>query len=131
MNDVAKTPPSVGDLLGSLVKETGTLVRQEMQLASTELGQKSKSAAADIGTIAIGACVATAGALLVSFAAVFGLAAYVPMWISALVLGVVGLGVGYAFMERGIQAIRKFDPTPQRTVETLQAAATSMKEQFR
>jgi hypothetical protein len=131
MNDQAKTPPSVGDLLGSLVKETGTLVRQEMHLASTELGQKTKSAAGDIGTIAVGGLVATVGLLMLAVAAVLGLAAFVPMWISALVLGVVGMGTGYAFISRGVQAVRKFDPTPERTVKTLHAAATSMKEQFR
>jgi len=132
MNElVTKSAPSVGDLLTSLVDKTGTLVRQEIHLASTEMGHKAKSAALDVGTIGIGGALAHAGILSMMFALVLALGAWVPLWASALVLGFVAVGAGYSLVRKGLTALRGLDPVPQKTLQALNQDKAWMKEQFR
>jgi hypothetical protein len=131
MNDAAKSPPSVGDLLGSLVTETGTLVRQELHLASAEMGQKGKRAVLEVSTMLMGGALVHAGLLALIFGGVLALAAFVPMWMSGLAIGVVAMVVGYTVVGRALKALRELDPVPQRTVATLQQGKAFMKEQFR
>ena len=131
MTAEAKSAPSVGDLLGSLVKETGTLVRQEIHLASTEMGHKAKSAALDMGMVGVGGALAHAGLLSLICAVVLALGAFVPVWVSALAIGIVAIGGGYALVHRGLKALRELDPVPQKTLQTLQQDKIWMKEQLR
>jgi hypothetical protein len=131
MNEVTKSAPSVGDLLTSLVDKTGTLVRQEIHLASTEMSQKAKTAALNMGTIGMGGALAHAGLLSILFALVLALGAFVPMWASALAIGLVAAGVGYALIRKGLAALRGLDPLPQKTLQTLNQDKAWMKEQLR
>ena len=131
MNEVAKSEPSIGALLGSLVSETGTLVRQEIHLASTEMGQKAKSAVLDLKVVATGGALVHAGLLCLIAAVILGLGTMVPMWISALIIGLAATGGGYALLRTGVKALRALDPVPQRTVQTLQQDKAWMKEQVR
>jgi hypothetical protein len=131
MNEVTKSAPSVGDLLTSLVSSTGTLVRQEIHLASTEMGHKAKSAALDMGVVGMGGALVHAGVLSVIFAVVLALGSFVPMWASAFVIGLVAVGGGYLLARRGLTALRGLDPVPQETLETLKADKGWMKEQLR
>jgi uncharacterized membrane protein YqjE len=131
MNEPTKSAPSVGELLTSLVAETGTLVRQEVHLASTEMGHKAKKAASDMGMVGLGGALAHAGILSLMFALVLGLGTFVPMWASALALGLVAVVVGYVLVRSGLTALRGLDPVPQKTLQTLNADKAWMKEQFR
>jgi hypothetical protein len=131
MNEVTKSAPSVGELLTSLVDKTGTLVRQEIHLASTEMGHKAKTAALGMGTIGMGGALVHAGILSIMFALVTVLGAFVPMWASALLIGLVALGSGYALVRKGLSALRGLDPVPQTTLQTLNHDKAWMKEQFR
>jgi uncharacterized membrane protein YqjE len=131
MNEVTKSAPSVGDLLTSLVAETGSLVRQEVHLASTEMGHKAKKAAVDMVTVGLGGALAHVGLLSLVFALVIGLGAFIPMWASALVLGIAALATGYVLVHRGLAALRGLDPVPQKTLQTLNADKAWTKEQFR
>jgi Putative Actinobacterial Holin-X, holin superfamily III len=131
MNEVTKSAPSVGDLLTSLVEKTGTLVRQEIHLASTEMGHKAKTAASNMGTIGVGGALAHAGVLSIMFALMLALGSFVPMWASALAIGLLAVGTGYALVRSGLSALRGLDPVPQRTLQTLNQDKAWMKEQFR
>jgi hypothetical protein len=131
MNEAAKSAPSVGDLLGSLATETGTLVRQELTLASTELRHKVNGASLEIGMISLGGALGLAGLLALMFGAITALAVFVPVWASAAALGVVFLAIGALVIRHGVAALRGLDPVPERTVRTLQDGKGWMKEQLR
>ena len=131
MNEPTRSAPSVGELLTSLVGETGSLVRQEVHLASTEMGHKAKKAVADMGMVGLGGALAHVGILSLMFALVLGLGTFVPMWASALVLGLVAVVAGTVLVRRGLAALRGLDPVPQKTLQTLNADKAWMKEQFR
>src|SRR5437764_15020079 len=93
---------SVGDLLAELSRETGTLVRKEVQLATTEITAKAKKAAGDVGVIAGGGALAHAGVLVLLAALVMGLSNLsVAQWLAALIVGVATIVVGYQQVNRG------------------------------
>jgi uncharacterized membrane protein YqjE len=95
--NAADPPASVTQLVGGIVTDVQTLLRQELQLAKSEMQQewdKTKSAA---GSMAAGAGLLTVAGLLLSFALVHLLATIasgLPLWtcyaLVALVLGMIG-----------------------------------------
>lgn len=122
---------SLGDLFSELATESSRLVRQEFQLAKTEMTQKATNAGKDIGYIGAGGALAYAGLLAVLAAVVIGLGAIMPMWLSALIVGLVVIGIGYALIQRGLNALKHMSPVPQQTIDTLKEDAEWAKEQTR
>jgi TRAP-type C4-dicarboxylate transport system permease small subunit len=123
---------SLGELFGDLARDMGTLVSQELALARTELTEKATRVGKDIAMLAVGGLVAYAG-LLAIIAAVIVLIADlgVPLWISALVVGLVIAGIGYLLVQRGITALRHEDFAPRQTIESIKEDAQWAKEQVR
>lgn len=122
---------SLGDLFAELAQETGTLVRQEVALARVELTQKASVLGRDVAFLAVGGAVAYAGFLAIMAAAIIALAkAGLPWWLSALLVGLVVAGVGYAFVARARTALQHADLAPRQTVETLKEDREWAKEQI-
>lgn len=121
--------PSLGELFSELSSEVTTLVKQEVQLAKTELSAKASKAGRNIGFLAAGGFIAYAGfiMLLVAFAAI--LALFMETWLATLIVGLVVTGVGAILVKRGIDALRKMNPAPEKTIETLQEDKEWIKEQ--
>lgn len=124
----AKEEQGVGQLLGTLGRETGTLVRQEVQLASSELAAKGSRAAHALGIAAAGGALLQAGVLALMAAIVLGLGLVVPPWIAALVLGVLVSGGGYAVLQSGLSALKRVDPVPHEALHVLRADPRWAKE---
>jgi len=123
---------SLGELFGDLTREMGTLVRQEVELAKTEMTQKATRAGRNIASIAVGGAVAYAGFLALLAAIVFGLVELgLAAWLSALIVGLVVAGIGYFLVQRGLTALKEMDPAPRQTIETLKEDAEWAKEQTR
>jgi len=120
---------SLGELFTELANETTTLVRQEIQLAKTEMTQKATRAGKDVGMIGAGGALAYAGLLAVIAAVIIGLGQLIPMWLSALIVGLVIVGVGYVMIQRGLSELKRIDPTPRQTLETLKEDKEWVKEQ--
>ena len=122
---------SLGELFAELAQETGTLVRQEVELARVELGQKASRVGRDIAALAVGGAVAYAGVLALVAAAILALGeAGLPWWLSALIVGLVVAGVGYALIARARTALQQADLAPRQTVETLKEDREWAKEQI-
>jgi hypothetical protein len=121
---------SLGELFGDLARDTGTLVRQEVDLARTEMTQKASRAARDLGFLAVGGLVVYAGFLGLLAAAALGLvAAGLDAWVAALIVGVVVAVVGAVLVQRGLSALKREELAPRQTVETLKEDARWAKEQ--
>jgi uncharacterized membrane protein YqjE len=111
---------STGDLVKTLSRQASLLVRQEMELAKTEV--KEKAADAGVGAAALaGAAVAALLALgaLTAFL-ILALDGAMPAWAAALLVGVLwALGAaGLALFGR--EKLREMGaPVPEKTVETL------------
>ncbi len=121
---------SLGALLGELAQRTGLLVRQEVQLAKTEAAAQVAIAGKDAALILVGGALAHAGFIAVMFAIVFAAGRLVPMWIPALVVGIVIVGVGLGLVQRSLHSLRSVDPI-RRTRETLREDKVLLEEQVR
>lgn len=122
---------SLGELFGELTRETSTLVRQEVALAKTELTQKATKVGKDLGFLAAGGAVAYAGFLALIAAVIYFLAevVHLPLWIAALIVGIVVAGIGYVLVRKGLDALQQEDLTPRETMRSLQEDAEWAKEQ--
>ncbi|MDQ4128584.1 MAG: phage holin family protein [Actinomycetota bacterium] len=122
---------SLGELFSELAQETSTLVRQEVQLAKTEMTQKASRVGKDIGFLAAGGAVAYAGLLAILAGIIVLLGQAIPMWLSALLVGLVVAGVGYFLVRRGLDALKQEDLAPRQTIETLKEDGQWIKDQTR
>ncbi len=123
---------SLGELLGDLMRETNTLVRQEINLAKHEMTQKAAVAGKNAASVAAGGAVAYIG-LMAIVAAVILLLIHWGMapWLSALLIGIIVAGVGGFLVMKGLNAFKEMDPVPQQTVETLKDDVQWAKEQHK
>jgi hypothetical protein len=128
--DQERSEPSAGDLLAALARDTGILVRQEIQLASAEMTTKAKTAAVHVGLLGTGGALAHAGLLALIGGLILGLGVIIPMWLSALVIGAVMLCTGYGLVRHGLSALRRIDPIPEQAVATLKDDTSWVKEQL-
>ncbi len=126
-----KEEQTLGELFAALARDTTTLVRQEIDLARTELTQKISGLGKDVGQLGIGAAVAYAGFLALIAAAVLALGELIPLWVSALIVGIVVLGAGYVLIQRARDGLKRADLTPRETIETLKEDREWVKEQTR
>ncbi|MFN3652749.1 MAG: phage holin family protein [Armatimonadota bacterium] len=111
---------SLGELFGDLTREVTTLVREEVALAKAELTTKARRAGKDAGMIAAGGAIAYGGFLTLLAAVVFILAALgVPLWLSALLVGIAVTAGGGFLAWKGLDALKKEDLAPRETVEAL------------
>ena len=115
---------SLGELLAELSRETGTLVRKEVELATTEMTAKVKTASAQAGIVAAGGALAHAGLLVILAALVIGLAQLgVTPWLAATIVGALTIGIGYMLVNKGLASMRRTQIVPTQTVETLKENA--------
>ncbi|MCA1717373.1 MAG: phage holin family protein [Actinobacteria bacterium] len=122
---------SLGELFSELAQETSTLVRQEVNLAKTEMSHKASRAGKHVGVLAAGGAVAYAGLLAILAGVIVLLDNVMPLWVSALLVGVVLAIVGYLLVRRALDALKREDFAPRETIETLKEDQQWAKEQTR
>ncbi|MGH2389736.1 MAG: phage holin family protein [Chloroflexota bacterium] len=122
---------SLGELFSELANETTTLIRQEVELAKAEFRQKAVSAGKDVGFIVVGGLLAYAGLLALIATVIIAIALALPWWLSALIVGVVVVGVGGALAMKGISSLKQGEgnPVPRQTIKTIQDDVRWAKEQ--
>jgi hypothetical protein len=122
---------SIGELFGELSQDVGLLVRQEAQLAKTEMQAKLSKVTTDLVALATGGIVALVGGLALTAAVILLLIDPVGLepWLAALLVGAVMGLVGGVMVQRGLKDLKSTDPTPRRTVETIKDDIQWAKEQ--
>jgi Flp pilus assembly protein TadB len=122
---------SLGELFGELSQDVGMLVRQEAQLAKAEMQQKLSTVMTDLVALASGGIVALVGGLALTSALILLLIDPVGLrpWVAALVVGGVFGLVGWVMLQRGLKNLKRIDPAPRRTVETIKDNIQWAKEQ--
>jgi hypothetical protein len=122
---------SIGELFGELSQDMALLVRQETQLAKTEMQQKLSKVTTDLVALATGGIVAYLGGLALTAFVILLLIDPIGLkpWLSALIVGAVLGIVGWVMLQRGLKELKRTDPTPRRTVETIKDDIQWAKEQ--
>lgn len=128
-----KTPEerTLTELVGDLAEETGTLVRQEVRLATTEMTDKARFAAKQAAVMAGGGLLGVLALLTLLAALVLGIGQLIALWASALVIGIVLAITAVAVSVIGLEEIKKLDMKPKETVRELKETRTWVQQQVR
>jgi len=78
-----------------------------------------------------GGAVAYGGFLALLAGVILIVGRFIPMWLSALIVGIVVVGIGYLLIQRGLDAIKRANLTPRQTIETLKEDTEWAKDQVR
>lgn len=124
-NGAATGEPSLGELFRSLSEDTAELVRQEMQLAKAELRETGGRVARDGARLGVAMTLANAGLLALTAFIILALGRLFggAFWLSALILGVVWLGIGWWLGQSALSDLKQGGVAPTRTLETLREDA--------
>jgi uncharacterized membrane protein YqjE len=115
---------SVGELLKQLSQETTTLVRQELELAKAELGEKGKKAGVGAGLLGGAGVVGLLAAGALTAAIIALLDKGMALWVAALIVAVVYGAIAGVLALRGRDKVQEATPpVPEQTVETLKEDA--------
>jgi hypothetical protein len=125
-----KDERSIGDLFTQLAAETGTLVRQEVALAQSELTAKASKVGKNVGFLAIGGAVGYAALLAVLAAVVIGLSNFMPAWAAALLVGAVVGIASFVLISSALAELKATDLKPEETVESIKEDAQWLKKQM-
>lgn len=120
--------PGISELFKELRDQGTLLLREEIALAKKEIGQKVSSSAANATSIAAGALGAYCAIIflllaiscLISHALIkrgfsVGLAVSLSLLIGAVIVGAISL----LMILKGVRAMKRLSPVPEKTVETL------------
>jgi hypothetical protein len=115
---------SLAELFSELSRETSELVKKEVELATTEMTAKARRAGGHVGVAAAGGALAHAGLLVFLGALVLGLSQMgVTPWLSALIISLLTIGIGYMLVNRGLGGLRTTNVAPTRAMESLKEDA--------
>jgi len=126
------SPASMTELVGGIVSDMQTLLRQELQLAKTEMRQewdKTKTAA---GAMAAGAGMLTVSGLLLCWALVYLLnwaAPGLPLWACFAIVGVALGLIGGILIGVGRSKAADVHVVPPQTAETMRENVQWLKNQ--
>jgi xanthine/uracil permease len=123
---------SIGSLLSTLTHELTSLVRNEVELAKTEVSEKTHQAMTGIAEIAIAGAVLLGGYLTLLAALVFVLNEVLPPemtpWLSAVIVGVVVTVIGIVMLKAGLKKLQARNLKLNRTMHSVQNDKAVAKE---
>lgn len=125
----ARDDRSIADLLRELRDESSTLLRQEVALAKTELGEKANAYSKNLGLLVGGGVALALGGLLllhclaqfIGFLFDLFLPYSIGLPIGYLIVGTILAIVGYSLYSKAMTAMKQISPVPQKTVDSLNA----------
>lgn len=125
-----KQDRSVGELFSDLTRELSTLVRQEVQLAKTEMTQKAAAFGRNLGMVVVAAIFILLALQTLCAAAILALAQFVPSWAAALIVTGVLLLLAGALAIVALRSFKKEGIAPKETIETIQEDVRWAKQQM-
>jgi uncharacterized membrane protein YqjE len=110
---------SVGELVREVANDLSTLMRQELELAKTEVKEEIAKGGKAAGMLGGAGLAGYFVALFLSLALMWALAAVIPTGWAALVVAVLWGIVGAILYSTGRKKLRQVNPKPEQTAETL------------
>jgi uncharacterized membrane protein YqjE len=112
---------SLSELLSQVTGELGELFRKEVELAKVETSEQVSRAVKAGAMLGAAGVVAFLAAMLLAWAAAWGLAEVIPTGLAFLIVGVVFLIVAAVLGSAGKKKMSNVSPVPDQTVATLRA----------
>jgi hypothetical protein len=122
---------SIAELFGGLSQDMALLVRQEAQLAKNEMQQKLSKVTTDLVSLATGGIVALLGGVALTAAIILLLIDPIGVkpWLASLIVAALLGIVGWVLVQGGLRDLKRTDPAPRRTMETIKDDIQWAKEQ--
>lgn len=123
----AAEPPqdrSLGQIMGDISTDFTTLVRQEIDLAKTELKQEATTAGKGIGMLAGAAITGLLVMLFLSWALLWLLDNWMPVELAALIVALLWAIVTAVLASMGRKMLQQANPQLPQTQQTLKEDAT-------
>lgn len=119
VHDAPSPEREIGALFGELSEEARLLIRQEVELARTEIRESAGHATGVGAGFGAAALVGYLALAILAVAAGLGLAEVMPAGVAFLIVGaVLGLIAGVAFLV-GRKNLKALSPVPHKTIESL------------
>ena len=101
-----ESPRSIGELVAAVTERFSRLIRDEIELAKVQAKAKASKVAGGVVFFAIAGVLALYALGILLLAAVYGLANAVPLWLAALIVGVVILLICGILALIGIKSLK-------------------------
>lgn len=121
----------LGDLFSELIQETRNLFKKEMELMRVEVSEKVEQLKKDVIAVGIAAVMLYAGLLTLIAAMVFGLAVFIPLWLSALLISILFMAIGGGLLMKAKKDVSQMTFTPEKSKETMKETAQWAKAQMK
>jgi hypothetical protein len=118
---------SVGDLIGEVTQDLSTLMRQELELAKAEVKAEAATAGKAAGMLGGAALAGWMTALFLSIALWWALANGMDEGWAALIVAGIWAVAAAILASAGRARLRKVNPKPERTVQTLKEVPDALK----
>ncbi|CAL9676861.1 hypothetical protein SUDANB105_07965 [Streptomyces sp. enrichment culture] len=113
----------MGELLSTVTSDVQQLFRQEVELAKAEVRQEATKAGRAAGMYGGAGFAGYMVALLLTLAAMFGLANVMDLGWAALIVTAIWAVIGLILYRRGRERMRTVSPKPEQTIQTLKEDA--------
>jgi sterol desaturase/sphingolipid hydroxylase (fatty acid hydroxylase superfamily) len=123
----ADRQPSMGRLVEQLSEQATRLFRAEIALAKAEMTDKAKRSGIAIGLFVVATVLVLYAVGVLIWAAIIGLAEAWPLWLSALVVGVLLMLVAGALAFVGLKVVQRAARRPE-TIDRVKDDVTAIKE---
>ena len=110
---------SPGELASEVAKDMSTLVRQEVALAKAELQQEAKTAGTAVGAFGGAGFAGYFVLVFLSLAMMWALGSKMALGWSALIVAGVWAVIAAVLAVLGRSKLKRFNPKPERTIETV------------
>jgi hypothetical protein len=119
----------VGELVHQISELVPRLVRQELQLAKAELGEKGKTAGIGVGLFGGSGALGFYGLGALIAAAILGLAEALPAWLAALIVAAAAFAVAGVLALVGKKEIGKATPpVPEHAISGVKQDVSTVRE---
>lgn len=106
-------------VLQDILRDIQEIVRAEVRLAKAEIRNEAVEAGSSALWIVAGAVAALSSFMFLSWTAAYALATIMSMWTATLVIALALAGIASVLLIVGLRRLKRIQPIPERTVETL------------
>ena len=130
--DASRSPhePGLSQLLGQLFRDAETLLLQELALIRAELGESAGNLVGGAFLALAGMAVSLIGGLAIVSAVIIFLGKYLPLWISAGLVGIAALAAGAILILWGKRRLARASAVPRHSWQALRETGDWLKEEL-
>lgn len=111
---------SIPEVLQDIVGNIQEIVRSEFRLAKAELKEEASRASKPVATFGIGVVFGFYGIGFLLLSLVYWLTTLMAVWLAALLVGAALAVVAIALMSSSGQKLKRVNPTPDKTIRSLE-----------